>query len=164
MRAWALDRFYILRVVSIVVALLLIQLPFSYALSQWQPQWVLLVCLFWLWNHPSRFSMVWVAFAAALVDYLTGLPVGVHVISFILLAGIIIWRHNQIMHFDLSHQYFFSIFLFICNILLLRLGFALCHVEWSWMVMLKSQVSTCLIWMLCIWRFNFHGFWFAHVG
>jgi rod shape-determining protein MreD len=164
MRVWALDQFYIWRIASMLVAFFLMQLPLPYALSQWQPQWVLLVCLFWLWNHPSRFSLLWVGIIALMTDYASGLPLGVHVVSFVLLAGLVIWRHNQIMHYDFSHQLLFSIFLFICNIFMTRVSFELCHLEWSWMIMLKTQISTCLLWACCIWRFNFHGFWFAHVG
>lgn len=164
MRTWAIDRFYIWRVLSVVAALFLMQLPFPYAVSQWQPQWMLCVALFWLWNHPSRFSLVWITLLALLTDYASGLPLGVHVVSFLVIAGLVIWRHNQLMHYDVSHQIFFSIILFACHMILMRIGFALCHLEWSWLMMFKSLISTCLVWTLCIWRFNFHGFWFAHVG
>jgi|GEM_PF-3549294 len=164
MRVWALDRFYIWRIITVIVAFFLMQLPLPYVWSQWQPQWVLLVCLFWLWNHPSRFSLLWVALVGLMADYISGLPLGIYVASFLVLAGVIIWRYNQLMHFDLLHQCFFSIFLFICNMIVMRIGFGLCHLEWSWIVILKSQLSTCLIWLVCIWQFNFHGFWFTHVG
>ena len=164
MHSWVLDRWYVWRVLSAMAALCLMQLPLPYALNQWQPQWVLMVCFFWLWTHPSRFSMVWVVLVAFITDYVSGLPLGVHAMSFIVLAGVVIWKHNQLMHFDLLHQFFFSMILILCYLMLMRISFELCQLEWSWIVMLKTQISTCLLWTFCIWRFNFHEFWFYYVG
>jgi rod shape-determining protein MreD len=163
MRTWALDQFYIWRLLSVVAALGLMQLPLPLGVSAWQPQWVLMVCLFWLWLHPTKLSILWIVFVGVMVDYVSGLPIGIHVMCFLVVIGLVLWKHYQLMHFNRLHQFFFSIVLFLCYFLMMRLGFAMCQLEWSWVMMLQTFVSTCVLWTLCIMRFNFHGFWFNYV-
>jgi rod shape-determining protein MreD len=163
MRQWALDQRYIWRLVSVIAAWCLMQIPLPYALQGWQPQWVLMVCLFWLWVHPSRFSFFWIVLVGFITDYLSGLPLGVHAVGLVVVAGLMIWKHYQWMHSDRLHQFIFSIILFLCYFMMMRFSFELCHLKWSWVMMLKTQITTCVLWAACIWKLNFHTFWFNYV-
>ena len=163
MRVWALDQWYVWRLLSLFVALCLMQLPFSAAASAWQPQWLLMVCLFWMWIHPSKLSIVLIFLVAVMADFLSGLPFGVYVMSLLVVVFIVRFKHDQLKHFNRLHQIIFSMILFLCYFMMMRIGFLLCQLEWSSVMMLKTFISTCLLWMICILRFNFHGFWFNYV-
>ena len=84
------------------------QLPLPAGWSAWQPQWVLITCLFWLWNHPSRFALPWVVVVAVLTDYLSGLPLGIHVLSYLFMAGMVLWLYRKLMHFNVTQHCVFS--------------------------------------------------------
>lgn len=163
MRMWALDRYYYLRVMSFLLAWMLMQMPMSESIANFRPQWVLMTLMWWLWNKPSRLTLPWVVTIALITDYLSGLPLGVHVLSFIVVAGCVQWLFPKLMHFNRWQQCLFSIALLALNLFVLRLGFFMTHVDWSWPAMIETHVATLLVWMAMAWAFNFHAYWFAHV-
>ena len=125
---------------------------------------MLLVCLFWIWIAPARIHLGWVVILGLLTDYLAGLPLGIFTINFVLLTAFIQYYHKKLQQFRLNQQLIFSGLLLVVNLLMLLVCFRVCHVPWVWHIMLLQQASTMIIWSVVLVFFDFHHYWFAHVG
>lgn len=60
--------------------------PWPLWLSWLQPNWVLLLLVYWLLYTPYRLGIVTAWFIGVLYDLLTGSPLGVHALTFTLIA------------------------------------------------------------------------------
>lgn len=163
MRMWVFDQYYCFRVTSFLLAWMLMQMPLPHAIASCRPQWVLITLLWWLWCKPSRISLLWIVAIGIMTDYLSGLPMGIHVTSFVALAGCVTWLHRKLMHFNIVQQILFSIVLLSLNTVVLRFGFFITHMTWLWAALLATQVTTLCVWVGLLFAFNFHQYWFAHV-
>lgn len=89
---------------SIVVAMALRILPWGHDFSLLNPDWILLVVLYWSLMLPDRFNIGAAWFVGLLTDALTGQLLGQYALSYSLIAYIAIRLHQRIRAFPISQQ------------------------------------------------------------
>jgi rod shape-determining protein MreD len=164
MRRWVQDRWYVLRALTFLVAFALIQVPLPIAWQPYRPEWVLCALMLWLWHRPTSVSFLWISVIGVTTDFLTGLPIGTHMLSYGVVAGCVLWMFPRMRQFSRLQQMGFTLFLLLLCTVMMRLSFALGHVAWCWADMLSMQLSTFIVWSVVLLSVNFHRYWFAHVG
>lgn len=71
---------------SFAVGLVLTVYPLPEVLAHWRPDWLNLLLIFWIFNHPGR-TGVWTAFMVGVVaDLVLGDTLGVYALSFSVVA------------------------------------------------------------------------------
>jgi len=69
-----------------------------------RPDWVLLVIMYWVLALPNRIGMFWALAVGLLADVMTGIPLGVHAMSFTLVAYLLLLQYQKIRMYSLSQQ------------------------------------------------------------
>jgi len=95
---------------SIIIALLLAELPLPPILAPYQPEWVILVLIYWAMALPERMGIGIAWFVGLLVDVLRDTLLGQYALAFALTIFIILKLYQRIRNFPLKQQVF-SIFI-----------------------------------------------------
>lgn len=88
-------------IISVVVCSVLMVYPFSYNVSGWRPQLMLLVALFWVMCQPT-WCGVWFAFSIGLfTDLLIDAPLGLNALIFVCITFVarFFTRERRVMTF-----------------------------------------------------------------
>lgn len=131
---------------SILLAMGLKVMPLSPALQFWNPDWVLLVLIFWLLALPYKWGIFSSWMVGLLVDVLTGRVLGQHALIFALVSYVCLKFYKRVRYYPIMQQA-----LFVCYCLLLAHTIELCiesihnpaHFQW---VFLLPVISGTLIW------------------
>lgn len=131
---------------SVLVAMGLRVLPLSSELQFWNPDWVLLVLIFWLLALPYKCGIFSSWVVGLLMDVLTGRILGQQALIYALVSYVCLKFNKRARYYPLLQQA-----LFICCCLLLAHAVELCiesihnpaHFQW---VFLLPVVSGTLIW------------------
>ena len=113
-----IESWRIYQVLSLVAALALSAWPLSDPYVPWQPQWVAMVVIFWITVQPMKagFGMVWAA--GLLNDLVAGSWIGIHVLSYCLIAFLCI-RFYRVLQLSGTLQKLFPVGL----LLVLHMGY-----------------------------------------
>ncbi len=109
---------WLLYLLLIFLAMALRVIPFSETLSYINPDWVLLVLIYWSLNAPEKFGVFNAWLVGLLVDVLTGRVLGEYALVYTLVIYFILKFHKRIRHYpfpQLSVVVFVSL-LFSCSI------------------------------------------------
>ena len=81
-----IEAWRIYQVLSLLAALTLSAWPLPDLYAPWQPQWVLMILIFWIIVQPGKvgFGMAWTA--GLLSDLIAGNWIGIHVFSYCIIA------------------------------------------------------------------------------
>lgn len=81
-----IESWRIYQAVSLIAAAILAAGPGTESLAAWQPQWTVLVIVYWVISKPGTagFGMAWAA--GLLSDFIAGSWLGVHVVSYCLIV------------------------------------------------------------------------------
>ena len=71
-------------------------LPLPWAVQWWQPGWVLLVLVYWLFSQPERMGFFLVFSLGLFLDLLLGSVLGLHALLFVCMAYFILRYHRQL--------------------------------------------------------------------
>lgn len=93
--------------VSIVLAMGLRILPWSRDWILFNPDWILLVVIYWCLTIPERFNIGSAWTVGLLTDALTGQLLGHHAFTYSLVAYIVVRLHRRIRVFRISRQILF---------------------------------------------------------
>ena len=91
-------------ILSIVVAMGLRILPWSHDWMLLNPDWILLVVIFWCLTVPERFNIGSAWAVGLLSDVLTGQLLGYHALTYSVVAYVVVRLHLRIRLFRLSQQ------------------------------------------------------------
>ena len=91
-------------VLSIVVAMALKILPWPAALDSLNPDWTLLVLIYWILTTPERVGVFNAFLIGLLTDVLTGRLLGQYALAYSLSGYLCIKQHKRLRHFPLVQQ------------------------------------------------------------
>ena len=106
-------------ILSVVVAMALRILPWPRDTLIFNPDWVLLVVIYWCLVTPERFSIGSSWFVGLLTDVLTGQLLGEHALSYAVIAYITVRLHKRFRIFPLSQQFLIVLLLLLLSQLLI---------------------------------------------
>jgi len=101
-------------ILTAIVAMMLRILPFSMALDNFNPDWVLLVLIYWSLALPDRVGVFNGWLVGLLTDVLTGRLLGQYALIYSLVCYFCVKLHKRIRRYPLPQQ---SIFVFLCLLL-----------------------------------------------
>ncbi len=89
---------------TIIIALLLAELPLPSVIAPFQPEWVILVLIYWAMALPERVGVGIAWFVGLLVDVLRDTLLGQYALAFALTVFIVLRIYQRIRNFPLSQQ------------------------------------------------------------
>lgn len=89
---------------SFLVAYLLAIVPFPEWAMHYRPQWVMLVLIYWIMALPYRIGIGSAWMAGIFTDILEGSMLGIHALTFAVLAYITLSLHQRVRLFSSSQQ------------------------------------------------------------
>jgi rod shape-determining protein MreD len=98
-------------ILTIIFAMCLRIAPFPQVISHLNPDWVLLVLIYWSLALPYQQGVVTAWFIGLLTDVLIGCPLGEHALIYALIIYVCITLHKRLRQFPLLQQ---IAFIFIC--------------------------------------------------
>ncbi len=101
-------------VISIVLAMAARILPLPVNLADLNPDWVLLVLIYWSLATPEQTGVFSAWTAGLLVDVLTGRVLGLHALVYAVISYFVVRLHKRIRHYPLPQQ---SLFILFCLLL-----------------------------------------------
>lgn len=131
---------------SVIVAMGLNVLPLSPALQFWNPDWVLLVLIFWLLALPYKWGIFSSWLVGLLMDVLTGRLLGQQALIFAIVSYICLKFYKRVRYFPILQQ---ALFIFCCLVLSHTLAFGInnihnpAHFGWEFLL---PVISGTLIW------------------
>ena len=91
-------------ILSIIAALLLSQLPLPTSIAPFQPEWVILVLIYWAMALPERVGIGIAWFVGLLVDVLRDTLLGQYALAFALTVFIVLRLYQRIRNFPIRQQ------------------------------------------------------------
>jgi len=145
---------------SMIVAMSLNILPLTNIVKSLNPEWVLLVLIYWTMAVPERIGVFNAWLLGIVVDVLTGRILGMHGLIYALINYTCLKFHRRLRHYPIPQQ---TIFVFFCLLLSQVLVFWIENIQGitglNWMFWLPVISGT-----LC-WPFIFAGLrWFRLLG
>lgn len=102
---------YLSFAMTVMVAMALRVLPLNDALEYFNPDWVLLVLIYWSLAAPEKYGVFNAWCVGLLVDVLTGRLLGQYALIYALVCYFCVKLHKRIRHYLLPQQ---SLFVFAC--------------------------------------------------
>jgi rod shape-determining protein MreD len=140
-------------VLSFLVAYLLAIVPFPDWAMHYRPQWVAMVLIYWIMALPYRVGMGSAWLLGAFLDVLEGSMLGLHALSFTIIAYITLNLHHRLRMFSALQQ---------SGIVLALIGLSMVLTYWikvgteqtdpSSMLFLLGALSSAFVWP---WLFVF---------
>ena len=96
---------------TLVFAMCLNILPLPVFLKNLNPDWVLLVLIYWTMAIPERIGVFHAWFLGLFVDVLTGQLLGMHALAYALISYTSLKFHKRLRHYPLLQQ---ALFVFCC--------------------------------------------------
>lgn len=96
---------------SVVMAMCLKVLPLWPALQVWNPDWVLLVLMYWVLSVPYKCGVFNAWIVGIFTDVLTGRPFGQYALVYALISYVCLKFYKRVRHFPLLQQ---GVFIFGC--------------------------------------------------
>lgn len=91
-------------ILTIIAALLLTQLPLPAVVAPYQPEWVILVLIYWAMALPERVGVGVAWFVGLLLDVLRDTLLGQYALAFALTVYITLRLYQRIRNFPLRQQ------------------------------------------------------------
>jgi rod shape-determining protein MreD len=136
----------LLFIVSVFFAMCLKMMPLSTKLQFWNPDWVLLVLIYWLLTMPYKWGVFSAWIVGLLIDVLTGRQLGQYALIYALIGYICLKFYKRVRHFPFMQQ---GLFIFSCLLLAHTLGFCIESIRnpsrFQWVFLLPVITGT-LIW------------------
>ncbi len=104
----------VIYLMTVVIAMGLRIVPFSPGLDQFNPDWVLLVLIYWSLALPDRVGVFNGWLMGLLTDVLTGRLLGQYALIYSLICYFCVKLHKRIRHYPIPQQ---SVFVFFCLLL-----------------------------------------------
>jgi rod shape-determining protein MreD len=113
-------------IISLLLAMCLRILPLPDIVASFNPDWVLLVLIYWSLAAPERVGIFYAWTFGLLVDVLIGRSLGQHALAYSLVIYICLKLHMRLRQFPLLQQ---ELFIFFCLLLSQLLLFLITHFQ-----------------------------------
>lgn len=136
--------------VSLILAMCLKILPLPDYLSYLNPDWVLLILIYWTLVLPERIGVVNAWCVGLMIDVLTGRPLGQQALVYALVGYSSLKFHQNLRQYSLSQQSWF-VFLNLLGVQLLIFWIESMHstTEFTWIFWMPVVTGT-LSWSLIV--------------
>ena len=133
---------------SILVAFMLTILPLPSSLQWWQPSWLLLVLIFWIFAQPTALGLGIIWCLGLYLDLLSDTLLGQHTIALLIVTYFLLKFQSRISIFPFARQ-----FLAMLLLIIIYYGVQYQLARWAhpfgWSLQLFYPViSTSLLWIL----------------
>ncbi len=135
-------------ILSIIAALLLSQLPLPTSIAPFQPEWVILVLIYWAMALPERVGIGIAWFVGLLVDVLRDTLLGQYALAFALTVFIVLRLYQRIRNFPIRQQILSIFILMIIHSALVVWIKALAGTPVSLSMVITPAVLSALFWPL----------------
>jgi len=102
-------------ILTILVALLLSELPLPSIIAPFQPEWVILVLIYWAMALPERLGVGTAWFIGLLVDVMRDTLLGQYALAFAITIFIVVRLYQRVRNFPLRQQIITIFFLMIIH-------------------------------------------------
>jgi len=144
------NRLYLSIAFSLILALILRLLAWPQVIALLNPDWVLLVSMYWCLTHPERFGVGLAWLTGLLTDAATGQLLGQHGLIYALVAYACVRFHTHLRVFPLVQQLaFVLLFLLSAQLILFFIEILQGKPPFSWTYWLPSVTGT-LAWPLVL--------------
>ena len=106
-------------ILSIVAAMICRAIPLPREMLIFNPDWILLVVIYWCLIAPERFGIGSSWFVGLLTDVLTGQLLGQYALAYAIVAYITVRLHRRLRVFPVSQQILIVLFLLLLSNLLI---------------------------------------------
>jgi len=135
---------------SLSLALVLRLLPLPPAIAFLNPDWVILVLMYWCLTQPERFSVGFAFLTGLWVDAATGRLLGQHALIYALIAYGCVRFHTHLRVFPLLQQLTFVLFFLLSSqLVIFFIEILLGKPPLSWVYWLSSLTGT-LVWPIVL--------------
>lgn len=134
--------------ITIITALLLTQLPLPAVISAYQPEWVILVLIYWSMALPERVGVGIAWFTGLLLDVLRDALLGQYALAFALTVFITLRLYQRIRNFPLRQQVISVFILMLIHTGLVVWIKALAGANVDFLMALIPALSSSLFWPL----------------
>ncbi len=135
-------------IITIIIALLLSELPLPAAIAPFQPEWVILVLIYWSMALPERIGVGSAWFTGLLVDVLRDTLLGQYALAFALTVFITARLYQRIRNFPLRQQVISIFFLMLIYTSLVIWIKALTGIDVNFSMSLIPSLISALFWPL----------------
>ena len=94
---------------SVMIAIVLQLVPVNDYFAYLKPNFLLLMNLGWIIFVPHKFGVIFGALNGLIFDLISGVPIGINMISFTLLSAIVIYLSGWLSYFSLNQR---TVFIF----------------------------------------------------
>ncbi len=136
-------RLYLSIALSLTLALVLCLLAWPTSIAMFNPDWVLLVMMYWCLTNPERFGVGLAWLTGLWVDAATGQLLGQHGLIYSLIAYICVRFHTHLRVFPLLQQLaFVLLFLLFSQLVMFFIEILQGRPPFSWTYWLPSLTGT----------------------
>jgi len=96
--------------ITVIVAMILSILPLPVDVNSFNPDWVLLVLIYWTLALPEKTGVFNAWILGLLVDVLTGRLLGLHALDYALICYVCISSHKRLRQYPIPQQSLFIFF------------------------------------------------------
>jgi len=133
-------------ILTIIVALLLSELPLPAAIAPYQPEWVILVLIYWSMALPERIGVGSAWFTGLLLDVLRDTLLGQYALAFALTVFITSKLYQRIRNFPLQQQVITIFILMLIHLSLVIWIKALSGINVDFSMALIPSLISALFW------------------
>ena len=94
---------------SAMIAIVLQLVPVNDYFVYLKPNFLLLINLGWIISMPHKFGVMFGALNGLIFDFISGVPIGINIISFTLLSAVVIYLSGWLSYFSLNQR---TVFIF----------------------------------------------------
>lgn len=134
-----------LKVISIIIALILMILPLPEWAVAYRPNWILLTLVFWIVYAADGFGITMVWIIGICLDLLSGSTLGQHAVSLIVCAFIVIQLQQSFKIYPIGKQCLLLAFLVVIYLVITRWLFGDTPIinDWTYWC---SALTTAFLW------------------
>jgi len=133
-------------ILTIIIALLLSELPLPAVIAPYQPEWVILVLIYWSMALPERIGVGSAWFTGLLLDVLRDTLLGQYALAFALTVFITSKLYQRIRNFPLQQQVITIFILMLIHISLIIWIKALSGINVNFSMALIPSFISALFW------------------
>ncbi len=90
--------------VSFLIAAILEVLDLPMPFQLYRPEWLALILIYWLLRYPEKIGMSCAVVFGAVMDLITGTPLGVYILAFSVTAYLVLNMHKRLKMFPIVQQ------------------------------------------------------------
>lgn len=131
---------------TFLIGLMLSQMPLPQVAEWYRPEWVVMIMIYWAMALPERVGLGTAAVVGLGLDLIQGSPLGLNVISLLIVCYITLLLHKRLRMFPLVQQALMVMVLVGINQMLFNWAHSLMGTRGDSLLFLLPAVMSALLW------------------